>query len=156
MSETEPTGHIPADVELPEGWDGSALGTVAKWGSGGTPRAGTSSYYGGKIPWAIISDLNEGTVTETAQSITELGLAESSAKLIQPGSVLVAMYGSIGKTGIAGQPMATNQAIAFAVPHSSMMSREYLHLYLKSQRESFLAAGKGGTQANISQTILKA
>ena len=52
--------------------------------------------------------------------------------------------------------MATNQAIAFAVPDRSIVGRDFLHMYLLSQREALLRAGKGGTQSNISQTILKA
>ena len=63
------------------------------------------------------------------------------------------MYGSIGKLGIAGIEMATNQAIAFAVPR---IDRMYLFHYLLSQRQHFFSAGKGATQKNISQTILKA
>ncbi|NBS70576.1 hypothetical protein EBT31_16925, partial [bacterium] len=139
----------------PDGWDVKVLSEVGRWGSGGTPKATNSSYYGGSIPWAVIGDLNDELVTETSNHITELGLSESSAKLVEPGTILIAMYGSIGKLGIAGVSMATNQAIAFVKSDESIVRRDYLFHFLGSQREAFTSSGKGMTQQNISQTILK-
>ena len=101
-------------------WRHLTLKDVAKWSSGGTPKAGTKEYYGGDIPWAVIGDLNDGHVSTTASTITEAGLANSSAKVVAPGTLLVGMYGSIGKMSIADVPMATNQAIACAVPASDI------------------------------------
>ncbi|MFI5003404.1 MAG: restriction endonuclease subunit S [Solirubrobacterales bacterium] len=139
---------------LPPGWVESTLSEIADWGSGGTPRATEPSYYGGCTPWAVIGDLADGLVSRTESSLTERGLAESSAKLVEPGTVLVAMYGSIGKLGIAGMRMATNQAIAFARPRAGL-DPKYLFLFLRRERSALSAAGKGATQRNISQTILR-
>lgn len=140
---------------MTKGWLRTTLGEVARWGSGGTPQAGNSAYYGGSIPWAVIGDLNDAVVSSTASRITDEGLNRSSAKMVPSGAVLVAMYGSIGKLGIAGVPMATNQAIAFAVPGASL-DRDFFFYYLLSQRQGLDAAGKGATQLNIGQAILKA
>lgn len=138
-----------------EGWRHTRLGEIARWGSGGTPQSGNPKYYGGTIPWCVIGDLTESDVILTEKSITDEGLAASSAKIVQPGTVLLAMYGaSIGRTGLAATPMATNQAIAFAVPNSEVDPR-YLLLFLQSQKRKFVHAGKGGAQPNISQTIIK-
>jgi len=142
-------------TRLPDGWRLLDLAAVARWGSGGTPTAGRPDYYGGDIPWAVIGDLTDGPVRTTRATITTKGLAESSAKLVPAGSVLVAMYGSIGNLGITEIEMATNQAIAFAVVHDFVDAR-YLFHYLASQRDALSAAGKGATQKNISQTLLKA
>lgn len=139
----------------PAGWASATLEDVAEWSSGGTPKAGTAAYYGEGVPWAIIGDLTDGLVIATAASITEAGLANSSAKVVPAGTVLVAMYGSIGKLGIAGVDMATNQAIACARP-LEVVTRDWLFWWLRYQRNDLLSAGKGGTQANISQTVLKA
>jgi type I restriction enzyme S subunit len=135
-------------------WPRSTLGSVAQWGSGGTPRRTNSIYFGGSIPWIVIGDLNDGLVVDAATCITEQGLAKSSAKWVEPGAVLVAMYGSIGKLGIAGRRLTTNQAIAFANPLPDV-SGKFLFWYLRSIRRELIAAGKGGTQQNISQTVLK-
>ena len=140
--------------ELPPGWAETTLGEMVRWGSGGTPRRNVARYYGGSIPWAIIGDLNDGLVTTTAGTITDEGLAESSARLVPPGTVLIAMYGSIGKLGIAGIEMATNQAIGFADPRQGLDSR-FLFWYLRAERRNLAHAGKGATQKNISQTVLR-
>ena len=139
--------------DLPPGWARTTLEKIASWGSGGTPKRSEQRYYGGEIPWAVIGDLNDGKVMMCSNFVTQEGLDNSSCKVIEPGTVLIAMYGSIGKLGIAGMKMATNQAIAFADPH---IDHNYLFYYLQSQRYALSVAGKGATQRNISQTVLKA
>ena len=151
------TGHDITDGGIPVGWKRCVLGDLARWGSGGTPKSGTESFYGGPIKWAVIGDLTESWVSETAQTITELGLEKSSAKLIAPGTVMLAMYGaSIGRTGIAAVELATNQAIAYALPKEGVLDAQYLLKYLQSQKENFVRAGQGGAQPNISQALIKA
>ncbi|MCL7375966.1 restriction endonuclease subunit S [Streptomyces sp. 35G-GA-8] len=140
---------------LPEGWAWARLGDVAQWGSGGTPKAKAPDYYGGTIPWAVIGDMDDGVLRETAQTITDAGLAASAAKWIPEGAILIAMYGSIGKLAIAGIPITSNQAIAHAVPFREVLDAKYLFWYLRSQRERLISSGKGGTQQNISQSVLK-
>jgi type I restriction enzyme S subunit len=132
------------------------MGTVADWGSGGTPSRGKSEYYGGDIPWATISDLPDGPFEVTNELITSEALQASSTKLVPPGSVLIAMYGaSIGKLGLPQCSMATNQAIAFAAPFVELLDRNYLFRFLQSQKAAFVSAGVGGAQPNISQNLLK-
>ena len=140
----------------PSEWLELTLGEVADWGSGGTPTAGRADYYGGDIPWAVIGDLDDGPLRTTSNTITGKGLAESSAKIVPEGSVLIAMYGSIGKLGLPTGVLATNQVIAFAVPKAGVLDRGYLFWYLMYQRDALAQAGKGVAQKNISQTILKA
>jgi len=127
---------------------------VAKWGSGGTPKATEKAYYeNGTIPWLIIGDLNDGIVTESATKITELGLENSSAKMIPTGTLLVAMYGSIGKLGITGIECCTNQAIAYA-KHLYGVTTKFMYYYMALIKSELISMGKGGTQKNISQTVL--
>ena len=130
------------------------LQDVARWASGGTPKSGTPEYYGGSIPWAVIGDLTDGVVTATAATITDDGLSNSSAKVVPAGTLLIAMYGSIGKLGIAGVAMATNQAIATGQMKDGV-DVNYVFWWMMLQRSRLLAAGMGGTQSNISQTVLK-
>ena len=136
-------------------WKKCTLGDVAKWTSGGTPKAKTREFYGGDIPWVVIGDLNEGIVSTTSQHITQAGVKKSSAKVLPAGTIMFAMYGSIGKTGIMGVPMATNQAIACATPDTKTIDPYFLFYFMQGQKDAFLSAGQGGTQANISQTIIK-
>ena len=98
---------------IPDGWEIKKMPQVVKWGSGGTPKATEKQYYdGGSIPWLVIGDLNDSIVSSSASKITELGLQNSSAKMIPVGTLLVAMYGSIGKLGITGIEWCTNRGMA--------------------------------------------
>lgn len=141
--------------DLPLGWKWVTLNDIAEWGSGGTPKSTNPAYYGGNIPWLIIGDLNDGIIKSSASTITDLGLKESSAKKVSIGAILIAMYGSIGKLGIAGIECTTNQAIAFTKKIDERIKTKYLFFYLLRMRPDLLKLGKGGTQANISQTVLK-
>ena len=142
--------------ELPVGWSSMELNDAGIWGSGGTPSRKNPRYYeNGTIPWLVIGDLNDQAVEEFSTSITELGLINSSAKLIPTGSLLVAMYGSIGKLGITTFPCTTNQAIAFCIPNEELVELRYLFHALANAKPELIAKGQGGAQQNISQGILK-
>ena len=131
------------------------LGDVAKWGSGGTPKRSNPAHFGTDIPWVSIADLNDGLVLDTKEALTHAGLANSSAKLVPAGSLLVAMYGSIGKLGIAGRKLCTSQAIAFAIPDRTRIDTRYLFHFLLANRQRLQSLGRGGTQLNIGQGDLK-
>ena len=140
---------------LPLGWARCSLDDVGAWGSGGTPaRSNPAFYRDGTIPWLVIGDLNDGVVSSSESAITAEGLANSSAKLLEPGTLLIAMYGSIGKLGITGIECATNQAIAFCRPKPGIGLRYLLRL-LQEAKPALVLKGKGGTQQNISQGVLK-
>lgn len=141
--------------ELPNGWASTLLEEMGDWGSGGTPTRSNPSYFGGDIPWAVIGDLNGGTLVSTAQSITDKGLQASSAKLVPAGSLLIAMYGSIGKLSISAIDCATNQAIAFCIPNRNVVVDRYLFHALSHARHHLIQLGRGAGQQNISQDILK-
>ena len=140
--------------ELPPGWLMTTMGDSFVWGSGGTPLRSVAGYYGGNIPWAVIGDLTDGLVGRTARSITTSGIANSSAKWVPEGSVLLAMYGSIGKLGLTTVPLTTNQAIAFTT--TDPINARFLLFQLMAARSALIDAGKGGTQSNISQAVIKA
>ena len=141
-------------TNIPAHWSIKKMPEVVKWGSGGTPKATEKAYYeNGTIPWLIIGDLNDGIVTESATKITELGIENSSAKMIPVGTLLVAMYGSIGKLGITGIECCTNQAIAYA-KHLYGVTTKFMFYYMALIKSELISMGKGGTQKNISQTVL--
>ena len=135
--------------ELPTGWESAELNDIALWGSGGTPSRTKPEYFGGDIPWVTISDLTDDLVEKSNELITKAGLENSAAKLTPAGSILVALYGSIGKLGIASKPLTTNQAIAYALPNESAYDSKYLFNYLQLSRQNLLLLGTGVTQKNI-------
>jgi type I restriction enzyme S subunit len=126
---------------------------VVEWSSGGTPKSDNQDYYNGNIPWLIIGDLTDTVVNSSVTHITELGLKESSAKYVEKGSVLLGMYGSIGKLGIAGMRLTTNQAIAFTKSLNGIHNW-YLFYYLQHLKTKLYSLSKGGTQKNISLTVV--
>lgn len=147
---------MTTEQQLPEGWKKTTLGAEFEWSSGGTPKSGIPAYYeNGSIHWLNISDLNDGLISYAEKKITELGLQESSAKIVPQGAVLIAIYGSIGKLGINTIPLATNQAICFTKKIPEYILNKFLFYYLLSIRSQLISMGKGGTQQNISQTVLK-
>jgi len=94
-------------------WPKVKLGALCDTKSGGTPRRGNSEYYSGEIPWVKIGDLDaqNGVILDTDEKITEAGLASIGNRIFEKGTILLSMYGSVGKVAIAGRKLAINQAI---------------------------------------------
>jgi len=89
------------------------LGDIFEIGSGGTPSKAHPEYYGGNIPWVKTGDLKNEYLYEAEDFITEEGLNNSSAKIYEENTVLIAMYGAtIGATSILKMKACTNQACA--------------------------------------------
>lgn len=139
-------------------WPAVRLGDVCDMQSGGTPRRGVDNFYGGPIPWVKISDLEteDGVVVITEESISTTGLSAIGNRLFSKGTILLAMYGSVGKTGVAGCALATNQAILGLVPRDAQrLDSRFLRRWLDARQPDFVAAARGVTQANISKTIVE-
>jgi type I restriction enzyme S subunit len=99
--------------------------------------------------------LNDGYIHKAEEHITEAGLENSSAKLLPPGTVLIAMYGAtIGKTAILKTEASTNQAICCIRPGPNL-DADYLRFHLMFLRDDLLSHSHGGAQPNISQQIVR-
>jgi len=132
------------------------LGDIVKITSGGTPLTSKREYYiDGNIPWVKTGDLKVRHLHRIPDSITQLGLDNSSAKIFPVNTVLIAMYGAtIGNCSILKTSAATNQACAALLP-SDKINEEYLFFFLLSIKNELINKGVGGGQPNISATILK-
>ena len=131
------------------------LGDLFEIGSGATPSKLHPEYYGGNIPWVKTGDLKSKYLYKVGEYITEEGLSNSSAKMYNQDTVLIAMYGAtIGATSILKMPACTNQACA-AFKKNDRVVPEYLYYFLKSHKEKFIKDGVGGAQPNISAGYLK-
>ena len=107
-----------------------SLGEVCEYNIGGTPSTKDSKFWNGNNIWVSISDLNENIINDTERKITDLGISESSVKLIPKNTLLYSFKLTVGKTSITGQPMYCNEAIAFFTDLKNI-SKEYLRIYLK-------------------------
>ena len=132
------------------------LGDVCETTSGGTPARGKSEFYdGGTIPWVKSGEVAQGLVRVTEESITELGLKHSSAKLFPVNTVLVAMYGATaGEVGLLKILAATNQAVCGVLPNDRFIP-EFLFYVLRSLKDEMKQRAGGGAQPNISQQIIR-
>jgi type I restriction enzyme S subunit len=95
------------------------LRRVASLGTGHTPSRQHPEYWEDcTIPWLTLADvwqLRDGTrrvIAETAERISELGLANSAAELHPAGTVALSRTASVGFTCILGRDMATSQDFA--------------------------------------------
>lgn len=137
-------------------WDTRKLGDIAVASSGGTPTSTEPSYYGGGIPWVAIADITASGkhISRTEKTITQRGLDESSAKIFPTGTLLFAMYASIGKCAIAAVDLSCNQAILGIRPFSTV-STEFLYYFLASQELQYSLMGQQGTQKNLNAGMVK-
>jgi type I restriction enzyme S subunit len=134
------------------------IGDFCETGSGGTPARDKSDRYfkNGTIPWVKSGELRESTIYDTEEKITQAALAETAAKMVSPGALLVPMYGAtVGRVGTLGVAAATNQAVCHIVPDQSIAHPRYLYFALKSSVPSLLLRRVGGAQPNISQGIIQ-
>ena len=139
----------------PLNWCKCNLKEIFSTASGGTPSRKEASYYNGQIPWLKSGELNDNIVKKAEEFITKEGLDNSSAKIFPKGSILLALYGAtVGKIGKLDFEAATNQAICCIYP-SKFFNMNLLFYYLLFQKKFLISQGKGGTQPNISQDIVK-
>lgn len=133
---------------IPEDWEVKTLGELSYVTSGGTPSTENSSYWGGDIPWMNSGELNLKQVNAVEGRITELGLKQSSTRMIPPYCVLIGLAGQ-GKTrGTAAYntiPLCINQSIGAVLPNNSYNTM-YMYYYIDSQYQNLrtLSSGDGG------------
>jgi type I restriction enzyme S subunit len=118
--------------------------------SGGTPPTTNKNYYGGKIPFIRSGEIDKN-VTELF--LSDAGLVNSSAKLVQKGDVLVALYGAnSGEVALGKINGAINQAV---ICLRSRTSNAFLYQYLAFKKDEITAKYLQGGQGNLSGDIIK-
>ena len=138
--------------EFTDDWEQRKLGEVIESYSGGTPSVGVKEYYGGQIPFIRSAEINS-EITELF--LTEEGLKNSSARLVDVGDILYALYGATsGEVGRARLKGAINQAILAIKPHADYDS-EYLAQWLRKSKHSIIQTYLQGGQGNLSGAIVK-
>ena len=137
-------------------WPTKPLGELCSVVAGGTPSRTRAEYYDGGIPWVKIGDMLQGTVVRTEESISRLGLESSAAKLLPPGTVLISIFATIGRTAVLGIEASTNQAIAGVTPRDVReLSPPFLRYFLDRSVASLVGEARGVAQLNINGKILK-
>jgi type I restriction enzyme S subunit len=148
---------LDAANAAPDSWERRTVGEACeRITSGGTPSRREPLFYeGGTVPWVKTKELNDGVILEAEELITERALASSSAKLLPPGTILLAMYGAtVGMLGVLGKPMACNQACCALIPGADT-DRDYLYYQLLAHREQLQGLATGAAQQNLSGAQIK-
>lgn len=116
---------------LPEDWELVRIDEMGSLFAGGTPSRAQPSFWDGDMPWVTpgeITKLNGKLLTETAECITQRGVAGSAAVVLPVGTLLVTTRATIGAIAIAGVPVTTNQGFKNIVPGAA--SNSDFHFYL--------------------------
>ena len=132
------------------------LGDVCATSAGGTPPKSHNEYYDkGVIPWLQSGEINKKNILSSKSYITEMGLANSSAKVFPAGTVLIAMYGATaGQVGILRFKSSTNQAVCGILPSDKYLP-DYLYYFFLNHKSNLIAQAVGNAQPNISQEKIK-
>lgn len=125
--------------------------------SGGTPSRKRPDFYADEgIPWVKSQELVGARITATEEHISDAGLKGSSAKLLPPETVLMAMYGAnVGQLGWLGVEATVNQAICAMVTDPKLTDSRFLYYALAAARSSLISKAHGAAQQNLSQQIIK-
>jgi type I restriction enzyme S subunit len=141
--------------EVPEHWTSVPIRRVAKLESGHTPSRSVPEYWVNcTIPWFTLADVwqvrKEGRVVvyDTAEKVSELGVANSSARKLPAGTVILSRTASVGFPAIMGCEMATSQDFAAWVCGDRLFN-EFLYLSLAAMREELGRLTMGSTHKTI-------
>ena len=96
----------------PPGWKWRPLAELARLESGHTPSRRHPEYWGGDVPWISIPDARAhhgGIIADTTERTNELGIANSSARILPAKSVCLSRTASVGYVVVTARPMATSQ-----------------------------------------------
>jgi type I restriction enzyme S subunit len=148
--------RVPSPLgEIPQGWEVKSLAELCtRMESGGTPKRGNPEYWeNGYIDWYKTGELWDGFLFGSQEQITACGQRESTARLFEPGTILLAIYGSptVGRMGLLTRHASCNQAALGLVADKKLISQTYLFFVLFSLREHFNSLAQGAAQQNISK-----
>jgi type I restriction enzyme S subunit len=141
--------------EIPAHWESRRTKFAARLRSGHTPSRQHPEYWENcTIPWFGLSDvwqIRDGRaeyVVETAEKISELGLANSAARLLPRGTVMLSRTASVGFSAIMGVDMATTQDFVNWVCGPTLRP-EFLLYVFRSMGQEFKRLTMGSTHQTI-------
>jgi type I restriction enzyme S subunit len=105
--DASPLGSVPV------GWRVTPFSELVNIVGGGTPKTDVQDYWNGGIPWFSVVDTpapGDVFVLWTEKTITQKGLDESAARLLDEGTTIITARGTVGNLALVGRPMAMNQS----------------------------------------------
>ncbi len=138
---------------IPSEWQQVKLGDISDIFSGGTPDTNNQHFWNGKINWITPTEITKTgkyIENETEKKITELGLKNSSAKLLPKGSLVICTRATVGECSISTYPISTNQGFKNLIPKNNT-TIDYLYYYIKSIKHQLIKLGSGSTFLEVSK-----
>jgi type I restriction enzyme, S subunit len=127
-----------------------ALGDIAEVTVGGTPsKAKPEFWQGGIIPWMSSGEVNKLRVRQVDGAITQLGLDNSSAKMVQPPTIAMALAGqgrTRGTVAFVECATSTNQSVALIKVNEDIADPWFVFFNLQGRYDELrgLSTGDGG------------
>lgn len=139
---------------VPKGWRVSQLkDCCTKVESGGTPKRTVEEYWNGNIGWLTSGEVRNPIVFDTKEKITQLGVAESSAKVWPTGTTVVAMYGATaGEVCLLDSALSANQACCGLIPKENF--RAFLYFCTRRESENLASKSSGSAQQNLNKALV--
>lgn len=143
--------------KIPKHWDVAKVCLVARLQSGHTPSRLHPEYWVPSectIPWVSLGDvwqLREGVreyLAETKEKISPRGMANSAARLLPAGTVVLSRTASVGFSGIMPEPMATTQDFANWICGPRLLP-EFLLYAFRGMKDEFQRMMMGSTHQTI-------
>ncbi len=149
--ELVPKLRFPEFSDAPSQWNVISVGDLCTSFSGGTPATGNPAFYGGDIPFIRSAEIGK---QRTELTLTEAGLARSSAQLVSKGDVLIALYGAnSGDVARAKLDGAINQAVLCL---KCPLSEGFVFSSFERMQSRIVASYIQGGQGNLSGEIVRA
>lgn len=140
---------------IPEEWDAVIISSIATTFSGGTPSRDNKEYYQGNIPWLKSGDLNQGYVSDASEYISEDALNDSSAKIVEEGTLLLALYGATaGVSAITNIKASINQAILAINVDKNVVDCNFINNWIINNKNNIINTYCQGGQPNLNADIV--
>ena len=144
-------GNVP-HLRFPEfsgEWVTKSINDLAVVIGGGTPDTTVKSYWDGEIQWFTPSEIGKNKYVDSSlRTITEVGLNNSSAKLLPPNTILLSSRATIGECSLSLRECATNQGFQCLV--SKKCNVDFLYYLIQTKKKDLIRKSCGSTFLEIS------
>lgn len=138
---------------IPKGWTVEPLSSIINIIGGGTPKTNVPEYWNGDIPWFSVVDAPKDSdifVVDTANHITQLGLENSSTKILREGITIISARGTVGKCAVVGHPMAMNQS-CYGIEGKENRGDFFIYFTIRNQIADLQRSGHGSVFNTITR-----
>ena len=119
---------------------------------GGTPKTSKPEFWNGDISWLSVADFggDRRWVDKAEKTITDLGLENSSTKLLKSGDIVISARGTVGELAQLKRPMAFNQS-CYGIRARTGVDQDFLYYLLKKSVNDLRRQSHGGVFNTITR-----